>query len=161
MGIYFSFNGRLGPAAFQKAVIVLIVIGLIINLSGLVSMQLALILGILGLVMIWPWLAVWVKRYHDADKSGWMVLVPLVVTIILGFIADYVLNQVIPIDKSAIEQAASGGMGAIIQASMEAAKSQMLPKALIGALISLVVMFGFNAMIKSDPEENRFGPPTS
>jgi uncharacterized membrane protein YhaH (DUF805 family) len=33
------------------------------------------ILGILYLALIWPSLAISIKRWHDRDKSGWWVLI--------------------------------------------------------------------------------------
>jgi uncharacterized membrane protein YhaH (DUF805 family) len=37
-----------------------------------------MIMGLLALVILWPSLAVSVKRWHDVDKSGWWVLIGLV-----------------------------------------------------------------------------------
>jgi uncharacterized RDD family membrane protein YckC len=42
------------------------------------------------LVLLWPGLAVSVKRWHDANKSGWWVLINLVP--IIGWVASFVHN---------------------------------------------------------------------
>jgi uncharacterized membrane protein YhaH (DUF805 family) len=34
--------------------------------------------GLIYLALLWPSLAVQVKRWHDRDKSGWMVLINLI-----------------------------------------------------------------------------------
>jgi uncharacterized membrane protein YhaH (DUF805 family) len=39
---------------------------------------------LIGLVFLWPSLAVQVKRWHDRDKSGWWVLISFVP--LIGFI---------------------------------------------------------------------------
>lgn len=159
--LLFGFGGRIGPADFQKAAIVLIVISAILSLLPLINMSLSM-LGIVGLILIWPWIAIWTKRYHDAGKSGWMMLVPFVVMIILSIVASQVVNVIAPIDTSAAEAAAaSGDFMAIIQSSLEAAKPQILPSTVGNVIVSLAVVFVFNSMIKSDPEENRFGPATN
>jgi uncharacterized membrane protein YhaH (DUF805 family) len=48
--------------------------------------------GLIGslvfLVLIWPSLAVQVKRWHDRDKSGWMVLINFIP--IVGFLWTFI-----------------------------------------------------------------------
>lgn len=39
------------------------------------------IAAIVGLLIIWPSLAIQVKRWHDRDKSGWWVLIGLIAVI--------------------------------------------------------------------------------
>lgn len=34
--------------------------------------------GLLFLLILWPWLAITVKRWHDRDKSGWWILISLI-----------------------------------------------------------------------------------
>ncbi len=34
--------------------------------------------GLLGLVLLWIHFAVFIKRWHDRDKSGWMMLINLI-----------------------------------------------------------------------------------
>jgi len=157
--LFFSFKGRLNAADFQRGAIILIVIGAVLNIVPYFLGSMAIILGVLSIVLIWPWLALWIKRYHDANKSGWMVLLPIVVLIALGIGTSFVVNQIMPIDQSAVEAAGTDFME-IMRASTEAAKHQMIPNAIVGAVVQLAVVFGFNALIKSDPEENRFGPAT-
>ncbi|MBL4596312.1 MAG: DUF805 domain-containing protein [Robiginitomaculum sp.] len=158
--LFFSFKGRLNAADFQRSAIILIVIGAVLNIVPYFLGSMAIILGVLSLVLIWPWLALWIKRYHDANKSGWMVLLPIVVLIVLGIGTSFVVNQIMPIDQSAVEAAGTDFME-IMRASTEAVKHQMIPNAIVNAVVQLAVVFGFNAMIKSDPEENRFGPATN
>ena len=82
--IYFSFEGRVprkvfwlhGVLAMMGYVLVLLLVA-----GGLwqVSGALGAIVAIAGLViLIWASLAVQVKRWHDRDKSGWWVLLPLI-----------------------------------------------------------------------------------
>ena len=42
--------------------------------------------GLFGLIWLWTHLAVFVKRWHDRDKSGWMILLILIPIVnIIGF----------------------------------------------------------------------------
>lgn len=48
-----------------------------------------ILLLLFGLANLLPSLAVTVRRFHDIGKSGWWVLIPFVVPVILSFISMY------------------------------------------------------------------------
>ncbi len=161
--LYLSPKGRIGPAAFQQAAIVLIVIGFVINILPMFSMGLGMILGLVGLVLVWPWLCIWIKRLHDAGKSGWMVLLVIVVLIILNVISSQLVNRITGFDQAAMQEAmvnAKGGFMGMISASAEMSKDMILPRAIASVVVGLIVVFGGNMLLKSDPEENQYGPVT-
>jgi uncharacterized membrane protein YhaH (DUF805 family) len=87
---YFDFNGRARRAEFWWYMlvyvigdVVLYVLGSIIHLgSGLTSLY--------GLALFLPTLGVSVRRLHDTNRTGWLVLiaaVPIVISWILGILA--------------------------------------------------------------------------
>ncbi len=104
-----SFEGRIPRMTFWLSVIVLWIIEMVLfTLFGGMSMmnvdpndpaaaQAALSgmwpIWIIGLIFLWPALAIYAKRWHDRDKSGWwslIVLVPIIgsiwLLIELGFL---------------------------------------------------------------------------
>ena len=82
--LYFSLRGRIGRRQFWWHG----VLGLL--MAGLVLMALLEIAGVAperaeqlaNLVILWPMIAISVKRWHDRDRSGWWVLLVLVPTVI-------------------------------------------------------------------------------
>ncbi len=46
------------------------------------------LLAVIGLIALWPSLAVAAKRWHDRDKSGWWVLISFIP--ILGFVWTFI-----------------------------------------------------------------------
>ena len=90
MNMFLSFNGRLRRLHFWIGFIILWVVEVIIAAlligpaiaaaatSGSAPGPLALIGYLLYLVLLWPALALQVKRWHDRDKSGWWVLISFV-----------------------------------------------------------------------------------
>lgn len=75
-----QFDGRInrakywiGVAAIVVIEIVVLVIALIIN-SGAIWVLAYLLL----FALIWPALAISIKRWHDRGKSGWWVLIGLI-----------------------------------------------------------------------------------
>jgi uncharacterized membrane protein YhaH (DUF805 family) len=84
-----SFEGRINRARFWTGVVVLVVIYLVlivINViiasifggNSVVTTLVGIISIIIYLAMLWPSIALGVKRFHDRNKSGWWVLISLV-----------------------------------------------------------------------------------
>ena len=48
------------------------------HFNGLYFVSHAPLAGVVGLMLTWMHLAVFTKRWHDRDKSGWMVLINLI-----------------------------------------------------------------------------------
>ncbi len=93
----FSFEGRINRSAYWlkfnlPVLVIYIVLAVIsammapamdaygnpVEVPGAGFMAMQAIVGIFGLVMLWPSLAVAAKRWHDRDKSGWWTLIVLV-----------------------------------------------------------------------------------
>lgn len=113
-----SFNGRIPRKTFWLAILVMIVISWVLQFilfaffgAGMMSIDpnatpeaqamameqamsgMALPIIIIALITLWPSLAIYTKRWHDRDKSGWwslILLVPLIgglwMLIELGFL---------------------------------------------------------------------------
>ncbi|KRG68982.1 DUF805 domain-containing protein [Pseudoxanthomonas dokdonensis] len=87
---YADFSGRSRRSEFWMFqlfyLLVLIVLGMMIAIGAVVSDKPPGLLGnlALGLVMLFalamavPMLALQVRRFHDQDKSGWMVLCAMI-----------------------------------------------------------------------------------
>jgi uncharacterized membrane protein YhaH (DUF805 family) len=91
--LFSSFEGRINRAKFWIGSLVLWVLWILVNvvLSTIFGMQYAagdifpamgpaawLIWVILALALTYASLAVWAKRWHDRDKSGWWSLIMFV-----------------------------------------------------------------------------------
>jgi uncharacterized membrane protein YhaH (DUF805 family) len=157
--LLFSFKGRIGASELLKGSIIIIIVGVVFSLIPYFSLS-YWGLGMLGIILIWPWLALFAKRFHDAGKSGWLSLLPLLASFILSFAVGKVLGKFIPVDTSAAEKIAeTGDIVGAMTASVEATMPQLIPSTILGVIVSLVIVFLLNALIKSDPEENQFGAP--
>jgi len=160
--LLFSPSGRIGPGQFMSGVTVLVIIGLVLGLLPIFVPVLA-VLGIIGLVTLWCWVVLWVKRYHDGGKSGWMCLIPIIAWFVLLMIVGLILPGMFqdPNAAAALAEATEAGdFGAIIQASMGGGmtKTGQIVNAVVGAVISYIVAMLFNNMIKQDMHDNQFGP---
>ena len=78
--LFFSFEGRINRAKFWLGIVILwaVVWVLAIIAAAAGSGFLWWLVSILTVVIIWPSLALSIKRWHDRNKSGWWVLIGLV-----------------------------------------------------------------------------------
>lgn len=73
----FSFNGRLRRQHFWISWLILLGAGVVLGWIPFLGL-------LLSIVMIWPNLAITVKRLHDMGKTGWFALIPWVANVV-GF----------------------------------------------------------------------------
>jgi uncharacterized membrane protein YhaH (DUF805 family) len=90
--ILFGFAGRIPRKTFWLwGVLGMLVASILLELLlGIAGMSEELRGAIPALLMLWPGLAISVKRWHDRDKSGWWVLINLVP--VVGFVWALVEN---------------------------------------------------------------------
>ena len=160
MSVLFAPNGRINPSQFQTGALVLLGIGFVLALvpltgnSALIGVQ-----TLVGLAMIYPWVVLWRKRLHDSGKSGWFLLLIVLVWFIISMIASQVITMLFAGDMmQAMEDVT--GFSQMMQAQAQLAQELALPNAISSLVVGLIVVFGANAILKSDPEENRYGPPS-
>ena len=165
---FFNPQGRLSRDQFQTAFLVLVVLGFINALSALAPGALALAVGslsfVLGLVLAYMWIVIWIKRLHNANVTGWMVLLIVLGYLIVGSIVGQVVTVVVAPDLNAdmsaqMEQAvAENGLMGMLSVMGDVSRQLAIPNAISGALVSAAYAFLFNAVLKNDPDENRYGP---
>ena len=149
-------QGRIGPVTFRNAAMILIAIGAILSLLPLALPALTA-LSFVSLVLIYPWVVIWVKRLHDAGKSGWLFLVVLVLYLIASFAASlFISAQFAPAQAPVVDPADLSVMMANMAAQ---AQATALPSAIVSVVVSLAFVFAGNALLKSDPAPNEYGPP--
>ena len=156
--LLFSPNGRINPGEFMKGAIILIIIGMLLSLPSILGMnKIGTPLGFLSYLLAFPWVVIWIKRYHDGGKSGWMCLIPLVVYAVLLMI---LMGVLLGAEFSQMFEMIAAGASEAEQKefSENMGKGKEIPLTLVGLGTSLVVSFLFNSMIKRDDHENQFGP---
>lgn len=73
-----SFDGRINRAKFWAGVGVFIAIGIVAAIIDGILGANGILSGIVSLAMIYFACALYAKRWHDRDKSGWWTLIVLV-----------------------------------------------------------------------------------
>lgn len=162
---FFNPQGRMSKGQFQTAFLVLVVLGFINALSPLVpgaaaAMAVGSLSFFVGLVIAYMWVAIWIKRLHNGNITGWMTILIVFGWLILNSVVGQVLQMVLVPDASEIMERAmtDDGFGGMMAAMGEVSRQVAIPSAIAGAVVSAAYAFLLNSVLKSDPEENRFGP---
>lgn len=81
--LFTSLEGRIGRQSYWMGVIAISVITIVAALIDVVlgtmhDNGLGIVSGIVGLLLIYPTIVLYAKRWHDRNKSGWWTLIALV-----------------------------------------------------------------------------------
>ncbi|MEZ5997676.1 MAG: DUF805 domain-containing protein [Hyphomonas sp.] len=170
MELFLSPNGRINQPTFWRGAITLFVIGAVLSA---VAAYVSPFIGFAGILLLWPWIAIFVKRFHDAGKTGWLTLAMVVLFIIVSFIVGMLLMSVFGINSAEMQEQmmkemedlqSSGDPGAVMAYAMEQSKkmaqAQLIPNILSSAIVT-GIMGLVMSLFKSDPGDNQYGPPTA
>jgi uncharacterized membrane protein YhaH (DUF805 family) len=149
-------QGRIGPITFRNAAMILIAVGAVLSVLPAVSPALT-VLSFVSLVLIYPWLVIWVKRFHDAGKSGGMFLGVLVLWLIVSLVATFFISAQFAPPQAPVANPID--LSAVMATVTAQAQATALPSTIVSAVISLAFVLAGNALLRSDPEPNAYGPP--
>jgi uncharacterized membrane protein YhaH (DUF805 family) len=143
--LFLSPQGRIGQREFWIGFAILFVSGFVLGLIPFIGQ-------LIGILLIYPQVCVFVKRLHDFGKTGWLYLAPLGLTIVLvgvGFaVGGAAMFAAGAAGDGAGGAAALGGMGI----------------AALFFLLAFVVNIAFLLWVglsKGDPGSNQYGPPSN
>jgi len=167
--LLFSPKGRINQASFMKGMIILGVFFGLINLLPMFNPLMgsfALMIAII--VLIYPTIALFIKRCHESGKSGWLSIVLLVLFCIIYVIFSSVVGQFFGKEegeafKAAVESVKESTDPAEIFGTMNEFGKPFyakvgIPNALVSFLAFPVTAFITNLIFKPDDHENQFGP---
>lgn len=90
---YFSAAGRISRSQYWlRFFLPVFIIGFILNLIGLAGQPLQSLSGLFQIIVLWPGIAVLIKRIHDRNKSGalvWALYGPMIVALIFTIAAVF------------------------------------------------------------------------
>jgi len=167
MELYLSPNGRIDQQIYWRAVLTLFGISAAISVLGAFVNPL---LGLLGLVFVWPWIAVHVKRFHDAGKTGWLTVALVALALVLYVILGLAVPGLLGVDTAEIEAEMQREMerassrndgGAMFSAMMDGARranQAQLVSGIVSTGIVTGVLGAIMGLLRTDPNDNQHGP---
>lgn len=140
--LLFSFEGRARRSHFWIGWLIVLGVSVV---AGLIPFLGALI----SLALIWPNLAITVKRLHDMGHSGWLAAIPWAVTIIGSIIAFGMVGIAAVTQSQAIENEDPAAILALLGPVM--------------GLVAIILLAGLGFLLwigltDSKPGSNAYGP---
>ncbi|HEX8232808.1 MAG TPA: DUF805 domain-containing protein [Caulobacteraceae bacterium] len=142
--LFLTANGRIGQRDFWIGFAILFVAGLVLGMIPVLG-------ALIGLALIYPTVCVFSKRLHDSGRSGWLAAVPYAIGAI-GMVLMMLTGG-------------AGMMAAMMGRSDAASGASMLAGFGAMGMIGLLMFCAYVAYVlwvglaRSDPGENRYGPP--
>ena len=159
---YIDFTGRASRSEYWWFVLAVVIAGFIISIIGnmifgydpqtLVPRE--QLSTIFGLLMFFPLLSAAWRRMQDSGRQGWLVLLPMIVSLIsfVGLVAGIGIFGLM--ERDAVDAAA---LDAVQQQGRMMAVSGVGAVAVVQLILSLLMIYWL--VQPSDPRTNRHGPP--
>jgi uncharacterized membrane protein YhaH (DUF805 family) len=147
--LFLSAEGRIRQQDYWIGVLILIGLWVVSHLAHIFA-------PLIWLILVYPWVCVITKRLHDFGRSGWLILVPVVV----GFLCAC----------AAVVVGGVAVIGAFFAASTDSGADMGSWAGVLGALGIALVFIAIAAVVKlifllwvglhgGDAGPNRYGPP--
>lgn len=140
--LLFSFEGRTRRSHFWIGWLVCLGLGVVFGWIPVLGF-------LLSIALIWPNLAITVKRLHDMGHTGWLAAIPYVVGIVGSIVAFMMIGATAFMNASALENEDPAAIFALIAPAM----------GLFGVM--LLIGLGFLLWIgltDGQRGDNRYGP---
>lgn len=138
----FSFNGRLRRQHFWISWLILLGVGVVLGWIPILG-------PLISLVLIWPNLAISVKRLHDMGKTGWLILAPFGINIVLSIVAFGMIGMSAMANAQAFENEDPAAIMALMGPAL----------GLFGLMLLVNLAFLlWIGITDSTPGENKYGP---
>ncbi|MEL7546381.1 MAG: DUF805 domain-containing protein [Pseudomonadota bacterium] len=164
MDLLLDPNGRLARNRFWQGMVVLTVINVLIVAT---TSYISLVYIFALFLLIYPYICVIGKRLHDLGFSAWWVLAVFAGQFVFQNLLNAVITPIfVPMDELAdiMREIQERMKAEETEAAMEGLHVQfkmLLPVSLIDVVATNALIGGILGYMTSDPEANRFGPPTS
>lgn len=140
--LFFSFEGRTRRSHFWIGWLVCLGLGVVFGWIPLFGF-------VLSIALIWPNLAITVKRLHDMGQSGWLAAIPYAVGIIGTIVAFTMIGATAFMNAAALEREDPAAIIALVGPAM--------------GLFGLMFLVGLGFLLwigltDSQSGDNRFGP---
>lgn len=163
MNLFLSPNGRIDQGTYWRGVLILFAISAVMTAA---SAYVSVAISFLGIFFVWPWIAVHVKRFHDAGKTGWLTIAMVVLAIVVSMVASAILTPLLGGNVEALQEEMTNEImnmgddpGAMMQVTMDYSKriaqAQLVPSILSTGVVTGVVG-AVMGLFKSDPAANQY-----
>lgn len=160
MNLLFSPNGRIDQPTYWRAVLIIAILSAVCSALGVFVSG---VFGFLALVVMWNWIAVHAKRFHDNGKTGWYMVLLILVSGVVGMILGGILPGLFGFDMAAYNEDVSktmqrGGDFAALMELINEAQRQTFVATILQTFIVTGILGAIMGLFKTDPNDNQYGP---
>lgn len=163
--LLFSPEGRIGPIEFRKGAVILLAANFFLWLSWYVNFGIGMLVGLVSFAFIYCWACLFVKRFHDAGKSGGFFALVLLIFMIVAYLVSNVLLVALSPDIMSMMADLQDNLDPndpdleyMMDAYTKIFKAIAIPFAIGYLLTGAGLAFVTNKILKSDPNDNQYGP---
>ena len=163
--LLFSPMGQINSSEFKKGAVILLALNFALWLTWFTNIWLALTAGFIAFCTIYCWACLFIKRFRDANKSGFLFIGAFIVFAVLSIaVIPILVYPLMPVSEATLEQMTK--MAEMQQEMMQnppATVGEMMPlydqvflvyqgmalkTAITYFLSGAITAFGVNALIK-------------
>lgn len=89
--ILIGASGKLGPMEFAQGLVAILAIWIVLQFVSLIPVIGWLISLVVGLALVFCWVCIFSKRFHDAGQSGWMAAAAVLAVIVISVVLQMIL----------------------------------------------------------------------
>ena len=166
--LLFSSGGRINQEKFYKGAVILLAINFFGWLAWFGGLAAGMLASLFSLVLIYCWGCLFAKRLHDAGKSGYLYLVLLLIFIVISWLMGALLMGIFTpevvdfqVELQEISSRKTPTMDDVVDMFNLIERMYVMtaiPKAISFLLSGALIAFGVNAKLRSDPNDNQYGP---
>ena len=166
-GILFNPQGRISSAEFWRGIVILVGVYLVSTVaSAYASFGLSMILGFVPILIMYPLLCVYGKRFHDSGRTAWLSVLVFFGFWTLSIIANQILVPILApefmvFQTELSEKFANGEVDFMeMMEQLGARASDVLVVSIISTMVAALIPAFLVGRLISDPDENEHGMPT-
>lgn len=158
--LLFNPQGRIGKNRFWQGLVLLTVASVIVTA---LPVYLGSVFGLAGLLLIYPYICVYAKRFHDAGTTGWWVIAVWLGAVGLEIIEGIFLGPFFmgeegrDIQAEAAERLSQGELDVFMQAQERLAEI-MLPLSILTTIVNAIILGYIVGSLATEPRTNKHGP---
>jgi uncharacterized membrane protein YhaH (DUF805 family) len=159
--LLFSPKGRIAQRRYWQGMVILTVLSVLASAGAVMVSN--VLFGLIGALLLYPYICVHGKRLHDIGTTAWWVIVVFIAGIVVSVILTSIIQgffmtpELIDVQRETAERLAVMDIRGAEEGLSIMAKELLAPNLIVTVLSNAIIAFGLG-MLATMPRENKHGP---